>query len=82
MGCDSRTKSTQEVRSGWLDLLDSNHADGLTCLGVTLCGAPAQVVSHKVRTKRFQEMRFDLPVPFNMGDAGPPGGIQVRPRLL
>jgi hypothetical protein len=44
---------------------------------VTLPAQRVQVLSMSIRRKLFQEMRFDLPVPFNQGDSGPCGGIQV-----
>ncbi len=47
---------------------------------VTCAALCHQILPMSARKKLFDEMRFDEPVPFNQGDAGPSGGIQVRPR--
>eukprot|EP00281_Chroomonas_sp_CCMP1168_P028632 CAMPEP_0206255438 /NCGR_PEP_ID=MMETSP0047_2-20121206/24246_1 /ASSEMBLY_ACC=CAM_ASM_000192 /TAXON_ID=195065 /ORGANISM="Chroomonas mesostigmatica_cf, Strain CCMP1168" /LENGTH=552 /DNA_ID=CAMNT_0053681835 /DNA_START=1 /DNA_END=1659 /DNA_ORIENTATION=- len=42
-----------------------------------ICIHMESILPFKTRKRLFDEMHFDLPVPFSQGDAGPPGGIQM-----
>mmetsp|Transcript_34266 Transcript_34266/g.84301 ORF Transcript_34266/g.84301 Transcript_34266/m.84301 type:complete len:238 (-) Transcript_34266:99-812(-) len=42
-----------------------------------ICIHMESILPMSLRKKLYDEMHFDIPVPFNQGDAGPSGGIQV-----